>query len=179
MNDAVDTFTTVFGLITGLMALVGLLISGLGASGVVFALRRFRRRDRVRTEGLVAEAEVLDAYLTQDRVADSVTIRTSRYVILGFRTADGRDIRLRDTTGIPRIVGDRVTVRYLPAHPQEAIPADAPGSGRHPGHVVVLAIGSFFAVAGLVFAVAAIGMSVFASQMPTDLPTPTPGSNWP
>ncbi|MFD8481104.1 DUF3592 domain-containing protein [Kitasatospora sp. NPDC059673] len=176
MNDAVDTFGTVFSLVAGLMALIGLLIAGLGITGIVLVLRRSRRRNRTRTHGLVAEAAVLETYLTQDRVADSLTIRTGRHVVLGFRTADGQDIRLKDTTGIPRIAGDRVTVRYLPERPREAIPTDVPGTGQNVGHTIVLVICSFFTLFGLVFAATTIGMAVFANQMPTEPPTP---GNWP
>ncbi|MFJ8440776.1 DUF3592 domain-containing protein [Kitasatospora griseola] len=176
MRDGEQAFTTIFSLITGLLALIGLLVAGLGITAVVLVLRRSRRRTRIRTSGLVAEAAVLDTYLTRDRPDDWLSTVTGRHVVMGFRTADGQDIRVKDTTGVPRVDGDRVTVRYLPAHPYQAIPADAPGSGRHLGHTLGVVFGSFFGLAGLVFAAVAIGMAVFASQMPTEPPDP---GNWP
>ncbi|MFJ1792560.1 hypothetical protein [Kitasatospora griseola] len=58
---------------------------------------------------------MLDTHLTRDRPDDWLSTVTRRHVVLGFRTADGQDIRVKDTTGVPRVDGDRVTVRYLPS----------------------------------------------------------------
>ncbi|OKJ15830.1 DUF3592 domain-containing protein [Kitasatospora sp. CB01950] len=165
MNDAGQTFGT-FGTIFGIVfALIGLLFAVLGAGVVVIVLKRATRRRRVRTSGLVAEAEVLGAQLTRDAAG----VRAPRNAVLGFRTADGQDVRIRDTSGNPRFVGDHVTVRYLPAHPREALPTDAVDS---PGRRIVigLAVAFFtvFALTGLGFAAVGVGFAVVAQHVPTD-----------
>jgi hypothetical protein len=81
----------------------------------------------------------------------------SRHVIVGFFAADGREYRIDDSSGRPRVRGDFVPVRYLPARPQDAVAADA-GQGSSVGVVLMLAFLAVFALVGLFFA--AIGFGV-------------------
>ncbi|KDN81616.1 DUF3592 domain-containing protein [Kitasatospora cheerisanensis] len=167
MNDAGQTFGTAFGIV---FALVGLLVAALGTTPIVLLLRWNARRNRVRSTGLLAEAEVLETYLTHHQHHEdsthSVTVGSRRHVILGFRTADGEDVRVGDTSGVPRIVGDRVTVRYLPENPGGALPVVPEGPARRIVLALLIAFLAVFAVVGLFFAVFGIGIAVFSQDLP-------------
>ncbi|MFD8595479.1 DUF3592 domain-containing protein [Kitasatospora sp. NPDC059646] len=165
--NAGQTFGTAFGIV---FALVGLLVAALGTTPIVLLLRWNSRRNRVRTTGLLAEAEVLEAHVThhhhhEDR-AHSVTVGSRRHVVLGFRTADGEDVRVGDPSGVPRVVGDRVTVRYLPENPGGALPVVPEGPARRIVLALVIGVLAVFAVVGLLFAVVGVGIAVFSHDLP-------------
>ncbi|MFF4383193.1 DUF3592 domain-containing protein [Kitasatospora sp. NPDC001547] len=134
---------------------IGLLAVGLGVVKPVLGIRRARLDLRTLAEGLSAEARCLETYTTQERDPSSRRTRTERHVILGFRTRDGAEVRLEDTSGAPRVVGDRVTVRYLPDRPHRAVVVDRARAGiaaRIAGDVLigllVVACGTVFAISG-------------------------------
>ncbi|MFG2825320.1 DUF3592 domain-containing protein [Kitasatospora sp. NPDC048365] len=102
--------------------------------------------------------------MTRDRPFSDSLPRTVRHVILGFRTHDGRDIRMEDTSGVPRVVGDHVWVRYLPSQPQQAAVADAAPAGQSIGLVLGLVVGAGFVCVGLLIAGAGLGVGFFASE---------------
>ncbi|MFJ6384372.1 DUF3592 domain-containing protein [Kitasatospora sp. NPDC092039] len=134
---------------------IGLLAVGLGVVKPVLGVRRARLDLRTPAEGLSAEARCLETYTTQERDPSSRRTRTERHVILGFRTRDGAEVRLEDTSGARRVVGDHATVRYLPDRPHRAVVVDRGRAGiatRIAGDVliglIVVAWGTVFAISG-------------------------------
>jgi hypothetical protein len=99
---------------------------------------------------------------------------STRHVILGFRTQDGRDIRVEDTSGIPRVVGDFVQVRYLPERPGNAVAAEAGSSGVSIGLLLTLLFCAVFTCIGLFFAAAGFGIGFYGLSTPTDSSTVYP-----
>ncbi|MFF0387409.1 hypothetical protein ACFYS8_01810 [Kitasatospora sp. NPDC004615] len=59
------------------------------------------------------------------------------------------------SSGVPGLVGSRVTVRYLPEHP-EALPADTDRSGSAIGFVVCVVALVLFGLVGLIAAAATV-----------------------
>ncbi|MFB7949177.1 DUF3592 domain-containing protein [Kitasatospora phosalacinea] len=102
----------------------GLLLAALGSAVAVQRLRHGARLRRLRAHGLTAEAEVLETHTGTHRHAETRQVHTVRRAVLGFRTADQLPVRVEDDGDTPRAVGDRVTVRYLPGRPEDALPAD-------------------------------------------------------
>ncbi|GLW53797.1 DUF3592 domain-containing protein [Kitasatospora phosalacinea] len=102
----------------------GLLLVALGAAVAVQRLRDDARLRRLRADGLSAEAEVLEAYVSTHRHVETRQVHTDRRAVLRFRTADQLPVRVEDDGDTPRAVGDRVKVRYLPGRPEGALPAD-------------------------------------------------------
>ncbi|MFI2611301.1 DUF3592 domain-containing protein [Kitasatospora sp. NPDC018619] len=140
-----------------LFCVFGLLAVGLGVGGSVLGVRRARLAARTLTEGLPAEARCLDAYVTHERVGSDAygrRTRARRHVVLGFRTREGDEIRLTDTSGAPRVVGDRVAVRYLPDQPHRAVVADRgrAGAAAGAGAKVVVGLIAIACGAGLLIA---------------------------
>ncbi|MFJ9840480.1 DUF3592 domain-containing protein [Kitasatospora sp. NPDC101155] len=181
MSDDGNVIGYVFGFI-GLLAVCG------GLALPIAAARRARLRARILAVGLAAEARCLETYVTQERVSRSDPsdrrTRTVRHVIIGFRTADGRDIRFEDASGAPRVVGDHVPVRYLPDQPHRAVTADRGRSGAKAGFTVAALVGLFFAGVGAVFVVIGFGIASGSHDLPTrHLPTersvPLPGGGFP
>jgi hypothetical protein len=151
-----------FGVVFGI---VGLLFA---CAGVAFGLtlaRRARWRGRALAHGLTAEARCLETYVARDHSMASAggygTSSATRHVILGFRTREGRDIRIEDTSGVPRAVGDFVEVRYLPEHPERATVAGATPAGVSLGLAVGLAFCAAFTCIGLLFAATGFGIGYF------------------
>ncbi|MBM9508904.1 DUF3592 domain-containing protein [Actinacidiphila acididurans] len=102
----------------GIMFVIGgaVLVAASAALGTA-VVRGIRRQRRTLARGLTAEARCLETYVTHDGDHSSST----RHVILGFRTQDGSEIRIEDTSRVPRVVGDVAQVRYLPDRPHRAI----------------------------------------------------------
>ncbi|WP_406197213.1 DUF3592 domain-containing protein [Kitasatospora sp. NBC_01560] len=145
-----------------LFGIVGSVFAALGPAMAVAAVHRARLRARTLANGLVAQAVCLETYVTEERVGTDLSdrrTRSVRHVILGFRTFDGRDVRFRDTSGAPRVVGDHVPVRYLPDRPHRAVTADRGTSGAVAGAVVATVFGLVFAVTGLFFAFLGFGIA--------------------
>ncbi|MGW4380179.1 DUF3592 domain-containing protein [Kitasatospora sp. NPDC004531] len=164
MDDAGQTFGTAFGV---LFAAVGLLFAAMGIGVVVLILRRAVRRSRIRSRGVLVEAEVMGTSLAKDRDEAGRGTRIQRAAVLVFRTEDGQEVRVRDTSGVPRVAGDRVAVRYRPGHPREAIPMD--GGARVGARIVVglfVAFFSVFALAGLIVTVIGIAVAIGVNQLP-------------
>lgn len=144
------------------------LIGSIGALLAVLAIRIHRRTVRTLAEGLVAEATVLDTYVTQHRsgTGESRRVTSRRHAVLAFRTHDGRDVRVDEINGGLRVTGDRVAVRYLPERPDRAIAADqGPGTA---GTVIAVVFCTLFFAAGLTAAIIAL-----TSSAPTPPPEPT------
>ncbi|MFJ9457770.1 DUF3592 domain-containing protein [Kitasatospora sp. NPDC101447] len=139
-------------------SVLGVVGSAAGVAALAAVVLRVRLRARILAQGLTAQARCLETFLTTETWGTGSERHTSteRHVIMGFRTADGRDVRFRDRPGALRVVGDRVPVRYLPERPQRVVTTD-----RHPSGVtaplvagavaglVVVAVGVLCAVAGL------------------------------
>ncbi|WP_327287996.1 DUF3592 domain-containing protein [Streptomyces sp. NBC_01198] len=152
----------VFGVVFGM---IGLLFACAGAAFGLTLVRRTRWRRRALAQGLTAEARCLETYVARDHSAISAggfsTSSATRHVILGFRTRDGRDIRIEETSRVPRVVGDFVEVRYLTEHPERATVAGASPSGVSLGLVVGLAFCAVFTCVGLLFAATGFGIGYF------------------
>ncbi|RKT17566.1 uncharacterized protein DUF3592 [Streptomyces sp. 1114.5] len=181
MSDDGNVIGYVFGFI-GLLVICG------GLALPIAAARKARMRERILAVGLAAEARCLETYVTQERVSGSDSsdrrTRAVRHVIIGFRTADGRDIRFEDSSGVPRVVGDHVPVRYLPDMPHRAVTADRGRSGAKTGFAVAALVGLFFAGVGAAFAVSGFEIASGSHDLPTrPLPTgrsvPLPGGSLP
>ncbi|GAA2749896.1 DUF3592 domain-containing protein [Kitasatospora cinereorecta] len=161
MVDTEHTFNAVFGLL-------GLLFAGAGVGMSVYFAHRLAQRRRALAHGLMAEAVCLETYTTRRRDQDGST-RTVRHAILGFRTFDGRDVRLDRTSRAPHVVGDVVPVRYLPDDPEHAAVVSA--SQGEPIELVLAAVfGAVFACVGLLFAATGFGI-IDPSGMPPDSPS--------
>ncbi|WP_158835622.1 DUF3592 domain-containing protein [Streptomyces sp. NRRL S-350] len=140
-------------------SVLGFVGAAAGVAVLVGVVLRTRLRARTLARGLTAWAECLETYVAVETRGAGTERRTftERHVILGFRTPDGLDVRFRDRSGVPRVVGDRVRVRYLPERPQGTVtPADRHPSGLTPGLVagavcalVVVGVGVACAVLGL------------------------------
>ncbi|MGW1764666.1 DUF3592 domain-containing protein [Streptomyces sp. NPDC002073] len=153
-----------FGVVFGM---IGLLFAAIGVTMAVVLVRRTVLRSRTLARGLTAEARCLDTYVTQHRDTEHRR-RTARHVILGFRTQDGQDIRFEDTSGVPRVVGDFVPVRYLAHRPQQAVALGPVAPGLRIGTVLGLAFCTVFACVGLFFAAIGFGVGYLAGT--SDLP---------
>ena len=104
-----------FALVCGV---AGLLVLAIGARAVS---RQVRTR-RTLSAGLPADGQVLHIYTVPgDQGRDGV-----QHSVVAFRTVDGRRFLINDESGLPRVVGDRVPVRYLPERPQSAVLVDLP-----------------------------------------------------
>ncbi|MFI5757162.1 DUF3592 domain-containing protein [Streptomyces sp. NPDC051569] len=143
-----------------LIGLIGLLFACVGAGLGITLLCRMRWRGRALTHGLAAQARVLDTYVTHSsRIGpDQPGDTSTRHVILGFRTQDGRDIRIEDTSGLPRVIGDLVQVRYLPERPERAAVAGTSSVGAGVGLALGLAFCVVFTCGGLFFAAMGFGV---------------------
>jgi hypothetical protein len=136
----------VFGSLGALFACVGVVMI------LVMGLRLAERRRTLR-EGLLAEGRCLETFMVHRSSTDGRS-ESSRYQIVGFETADGREVRARMAAGRLSVVGDFVPVRYLPERPERAVPADAsPGPAPADGLAVVAlvvftCVGVFFAASG-------------------------------
>ncbi|MFD7901781.1 DUF3592 domain-containing protein [Kitasatospora sp. NPDC059747] len=157
-----------------------------GVTILAFTVARIRLRARILAHGLVTDATCLDTYVTVGTHGTGEDRRPSgeRHVIIGFRPEDGRDVRFRDTSGVPFVKGDRMQVRYLPHRPQRALTAD-----RHPSGINGPLAAA--AVAGLlVVAFGVVGTGLGLRDAPEDaagvtVPAPSashtppfPGSGW-
>ncbi|MCB5169710.1 DUF3592 domain-containing protein [Streptomyces bambusae] len=155
-----------FGLVFGL---VGLLFAAVGVTMAVVLVRRLMLRSRTLARGLTAEARCLDTYVTHHRREEGPGTRSRRHVVLGFRTRDGQDVRVEDLSGVPRVVGDFVQVRYLPEHPQRAVALGPGAPGAAVGAVLGVVFSAVFACVGLFFASVGLGlgfMGVGTSELP-------------
>jgi hypothetical protein len=150
MAENEHTFNLVF-------ALVGLFFAGIGIAGMIGAGHMVWLRRRTLAQGLSAEAVCLETYLKQERSEDGPT-RTTRHAILGFRTHDGRDIRIDRTSGFTGTVGDFVPVRYLPERPDRAIAVGPGSSSGVVGAVIGMVFLAVFTCVGLSFAAVAFGL---------------------
>ncbi|MFI5527253.1 DUF3592 domain-containing protein [Kitasatospora sp. NPDC051853] len=168
--EVFQVFGTVFGV-------VGLLVAGIGVFLGVTLVRRMRTRSRVLAGGLLAEAVCLETYMTHSG-GHSTPHRSARHVILGFRTEDGQEVRIEDTSRVPRVVGDHVTVRYFPDRPQHAAATDAPPAGTPVAVVIGLAVCAIFTCVGVLLATVGFGVSATAPDLPgprsfpSDFPAP-------
>ncbi|MFE9427568.1 DUF3592 domain-containing protein [Kitasatospora sp. NPDC006697] len=137
--------------------LVGLLFGGLGIAGLAGCVLRMAQRARTLSAGLTARATCLQTYLTQSREGEEYRTATIRHAVFGFRTADGREVRLERTHEFAGAVGDEVPVRYLPQRPDRAVLLGGGGSG-----FTGLVIGMFFlaviTAGGLFFAAVGFGL---------------------
>lgn len=139
---------------------IGLLVMAVGPAFPIAAVHKARLRARTLAHGLTAEARCLETYVAEGRVGTDPSdrrTRSVRHVILGFRIPDGRDIRFRDTSGVPRVMGDHVPVRHLPDQPHRAVAADRAPSGTAAGIAASVFVGLFVAGIGPVFAVMGFG----------------------
>ncbi|MER5636647.1 DUF3592 domain-containing protein [Kitasatospora sp. NPDC002227] len=173
----------IFGAFGAVFGVVGLALAAGGLALAAFLLYRVVLRRRTLEAGLTAEAECLETYVTSEAAYDEDRdryTRTMRHVILGFRTEDGRDVRIRDRSGAPRVVGDFVTVRYLPERPQDAAVA-----GRPTGIFAVgVGLGLFFCLVtvgvGVLFAVFGFAFGTVAEVVPTHgFPSGFSSPGWP
>ncbi|WP_052441285.1 DUF3592 domain-containing protein [Streptacidiphilus anmyonensis] len=151
VSGGVGAFGTVFGL-------VGLLFAVIGAGSGVAIMRRWVAVRRNLDSGLVAEGVVLDTYLA---VHGRESVRTVRRAIIGFRTPDGVEHRIDDASGRPRVVGDHVTVRYLPGTPERGVAADAMSGRSIAAPLVSLVFLGVFVLIGLLFAAIGFGIAGF------------------
>ncbi|MFF4339306.1 DUF3592 domain-containing protein [Kitasatospora sp. NPDC001540] len=136
----------------------GLLLAALGAAVAVQRLRQDARLRRLRADGLSAEAEVLETYVSTHRHTETRQVHTDRRAVLRFRTADQLPVRVEDDGDTPRAVGDRVKVRYLPGHPEGALPADTVDRPRTAATLGALLGAAALLAAGLL--VAAFGVAL-------------------
>ncbi len=151
MLHAMGAMGTVFGLVGSVFAVAGV--------GMAVALvRRLAGRRRALAHGLPAEARCLETYTTRNGDGPS-----HRHTILGFRTQDGREVRIDDTTSRTVVVGDVVTVRYLPERPERAAVVGSGGAGTWVGAFSAIAFCAVFTAMGLVFAV--MGFTAASSGM--------------
>ncbi|MFD8650459.1 DUF3592 domain-containing protein [Streptomyces mirabilis] len=138
-----------------------LFLAGMGIAFVIFCARRLWFRQVALARGLTAEAVCVKTYMKEHWDTDSDTSPRgtwhSRHVIFAFRTRDGVEIRL-DLPAEAFVVGDVVSVRYLPEHPERAAVA-APGAGvESVGYGCGVALGLIFACVGLFFAAVSFGL---------------------
>ncbi|MFE6050458.1 DUF3592 domain-containing protein [Kitasatospora sp. NPDC056446] len=153
-----------------------------GAAALVAVVLRVRLRARILAQGVTARARCLETYLTVETRGAGTERRTSteRHVIMGFTTPDGRDVRFRDRSGVPRVTGDLVRVRYLPERPRRVVFADGHPSGVS-GRLVAGAVGGLVLVAaGAVLAVLGLTAAPDAAA-PGPLTSPagqSPGPGW-
>ncbi|MER7585335.1 DUF3592 domain-containing protein [Kitasatospora sp. NPDC097691] len=157
-------------------SVVGVVGSVAGAAALVGVALRVRLRARTLAQGLTARARCLETYLTVETRGTGSERRTSteRHVIMGFRTADGRDVRFRDGSGAPRVVGDQVPVRYLPERPRRAVIADGHPSGITAPLVVGAVVGLVTVGLGVAFAVAGFRGAHGEADAPAPLTSPGP-----
>ncbi|MEU3505428.1 DUF3592 domain-containing protein [Streptomyces hundungensis] len=139
-----------FGVVFGC---VGLLFAGVGIWLLVWSVRTMSTYRRTLREGLMAQARCLETYVSRHHHSNGFT-HSQRHLIVGFRTADGYDVRARVSSRRPFVAGDLVPVRYLPQRPDRAIADEAPAgvgvvSCLFGGVMVVITcLGLFFAAMG-------------------------------
>ncbi|MEU8589563.1 DUF3592 domain-containing protein [Streptomyces sp. NPDC048664] len=138
-----------------------LMIAGVGYAAFRL-IRRARRISRTWAQGLTAEARCLRTYTTTSGGGDTA-VRTRVHHIYEYTSCEGAQVRFEETGGPATVLeGDCVTVRYLPAHPQQAT-AIPPSRGRLAaesgcllaflGLIIIFCLG-FLAVAHSMFSVA-------------------------
>ena len=119
----------------------------------VRVVERWVWRQRALSEGILAQGRVLDVALEPGDQGREPVHRT----VVWFYALDGREFRVDDPTGRPRVLGEAVPLRYLPAHPEWAVVAD-----DDTGTVAMLlsvAFLAFFAVAGLYLLLMGVGLA--------------------
>lgn len=151
--------------------IVGVVLVAASAALGTAVVRGIRLQRRILAHGLTAEARCLETYVTHDADRTSST----RHVILGFRTQDGADIRIEDTSRVPRVVGDITRVRYLPDRPHRAITA---GSSPMIFGWTLLTVFSLLLLCGSALAFMK-GLGVFDPTHPTDPSGVFPDSDHP
>jgi hypothetical protein len=108
----------VFGLIGLICALIGMVTGGRAVS-------RSAVTSQTLSAGLLAQGRVVDTFVVPgDQGRAGV-----RHAVVGFHTPDGQEFRIEEQAGRPRIIGDRVPVRYLQESPQYAVLDDVRRSG--------------------------------------------------
>ncbi|MEY9871560.1 hypothetical protein ABH931_001033 [Streptacidiphilus sp. MAP12-33] len=126
---------------------VGALGMGVTVASAVVAVRLVKRwvwRVRALAAGFAAEGRVLEVdHEPGDQGREAVT-RT----VVWFYAHDGREFRVEDGTGRPRVLGEPIALRYLPDRPQWAVVAEE-GKGTF-DVVLVLVFCTFSALAGVV-----------------------------
>lgn len=150
-----ETVGTIVGVVGALTAVAGVVMA-------LVLLARAQARSRALTEGQLAEAVCLDTYVTHSGGPAGPHI-SIRHKVLGFRTPDGQEVRVDDTSRTPRVVGDRVLVRYLPDRPHQAAVTDAGPAGVSMGVVIGLLACVLF---GAVTAVMGFGFAATAREFP-------------
>ncbi|MFD8081885.1 DUF3592 domain-containing protein [Kitasatospora sp. NPDC059722] len=142
--------------------IVGLVLAGAGLASAIGVAGGANRRARILQDGVPAEGQCLETFVTVERRVGSDLSDPGRHVrhtIIGFRTADGRDIRIEETSGVPRVVGDHVPVRYLPLEPHVAMAVDRSPAGQAAASGAKVAMGVVFMVVGLFVVVVGIGIA--------------------
>ncbi|MGW4646269.1 DUF3592 domain-containing protein [Kitasatospora sp. NPDC004289] len=164
---------------TVIIGVLGLLFAGVGVTFCLVLLKRVRGARRALARGTEVEARCLDTYVSQP--GGNGGGRGVRHVILGFRTLEGRDVRFEDLSGVPRVLGDRVRVRYLPEDPQQAAVTDANPYGGAGRTVLFVAFPLAFACVGLWFAAVGFGLVDFHSHpdLPSVQPSVSASPSWP
>ncbi|MCT9088775.1 DUF3592 domain-containing protein [Streptomyces sp. ASQP_92] len=161
-----------FGVVFGC---VGLLFAGVGTGALVWTVRTVSTYKRTLREGLRAEARCLETYVTRHHHSDGYT-HSRRHLVVGFRTADGYDVRAKVSSRRPFVAGDNIPVRYLPQHPDRAVTDEAPTGV---GVVSCLFGGVMVALTclGLFFAAMGFGAALFLGASADDdgsAPLPAP-----
>ncbi|MFD7479029.1 DUF3592 domain-containing protein [Streptomyces sp. NPDC059837] len=133
-----------------------LFLAGMGVAFVIFCTRRLWFRQVALARGLMTEAVCVETFVTEEWDFDSNMTKTTRHMILAFRTRDGAEIRLDRTIGA-HVVGDVVPVRYLPEHPERAAVATRGAGVESVGYGCGVALGLVFACLGLFFAAVGFG----------------------
>ncbi|MEU8921960.1 DUF3592 domain-containing protein [Kitasatospora sp. NPDC048545] len=164
-----------------LWSVIGVAASGLGAAALTGVVLKVRLRARTLAQGLTAQARCLDTYVTVETRGTGTDRHTSsdRHVIIGFTTPDGQDVRFRDTSGVPRVRGDRVPMRYLPERPRQAVIADQHPSGVTAPLVAGAVVGLAAVGIGVAAAVAGFGGGPGGAGADAPAPLTSPGPNFP
>lgn len=129
-----------------MLGALALVCAATGITVLVVGMRGGAHRaiaQRTLSSGILAEGQVLHTYLLPgDQGREGV-----RCAVLAFRTVEGREFLINDESGLPRVTGDRVAVRYLPEHPAYAVLEDVPRGVVGP--VLLGIVGAGFMVACL------------------------------
>ncbi|QKW22854.1 DUF3592 domain-containing protein [Kitasatospora sp. NA04385] len=145
-----DTAMLVAGLITGP---AGLAVLGAGLPGALLRGRRWA------SEGVTAEARCLETFVSQPHGDDRAS---QRHAIVEFRTPDGTAHRAK-LAARTLVVGDRLTVRYRPRKPENAVHAD-----QSVGTAALVVVCLVFGAALLTVAAITLSTGLQPDPEPTD-----------